>query len=610
MQKKTGTSTQMPDTNGAADHHPGQLILEFSQQYSRVMNAMMNTPLSADLAQFSLRIGSLFAKAALNSSTDFDRLSRMQLSAISKYAILGNYMLQKSLGHDASPAVKPGTDDARFKSSAWQADSVGSQDTPWPGDLWFDAMKQSYLIGTEFLREYFQPAGHLSDQEARQLKFYTEQVIDAMSPTNFPGTNPDVLQAIRRSNGRNLVQGLCNLADDLEAGQGMRMVDGDAFELGHNIATTPGQVIARNRMAELIQYASTTDMVYARPIMIIPPWINKYYILDLSPRNSFIGWLVDQGYTVFVISWVNPDESYRNTTFEDYLREGPLWAMQTIQSISGQNRINAIGYCLGGTLLATLLGYLARESDSAVEISSATFFASMIDFSEPGDLGVFVDEQSVSELEVKMQERGYLDGGSMASTFNMMRSNDLVWHFVINNYLLGKPPTQFDLLYWNSDSTRLPAAMHSFYFRKMYIENKLAEPDGITVLGHPIDLSKIQCPTAFISTEADHIAPWRSTYSGAKLLSGRVQFILGQSGHIAGIINPPTRTKYGYWSGSKGLPDTADEWLDSADYREGSWWPEWERWVKRRSGKKIPASAPGSAVYPPLADAPGTYVNL
>ncbi|MYD78960.1 MAG: alpha/beta fold hydrolase, partial [Gammaproteobacteria bacterium] len=334
------------------------------------------------------------------------------------------------------------------------------------------------------------------------------------------------------------------------------------------------------------------------------------YILDLSPKNSFISWLVGQGYTVFVISWVNPDESYREITFDDYLKDGPLWAMDVIQSITSQNKINAIGYCLGGTLLATLLGYLASQSEKSVDIAAATFFTTMIDFGEPGDLGVFVDEESVSQLETKMATNGYLDGKSMASTFNMMRSNDLIWHFVINNYLLGKPPAQFDLLYWNSDSTRLPAAMHSYYLRKMYLENKLAQPEGISVLNTPIDLSKVRLPTTFVSTELDHIAPWRSTYSGAKLFSGKVQFILGQSGHIAGIINPPSKNKYGYWISTKELPVSADEWLESATSNAGSWWPKWEKWIKRYSGKRVPAREPGSDLYTPLADAPGTYVNL
>ena len=431
-----------------------------------------------------------------------------------------------------------------------------------------------------------------------------------MAPTNLPGFNPQVIDATRESKGENLINGMRNLADDLEAGCGVKMVERDAFELGRNIATTPGKVVARNRMAELIQYSPSTDEVHTIPIMIVPPWINKYYILDLSARNSFIGWLVGQGFTVFVISWVNPDESYRDVSFDDYLQDGPLWAMDVIHAITEQNRINAIGYCLGGTLLATLLGYLANQQEREVQISSATFFTTMIDFTEPGDLGVFVDEDGVAELEQQMESDGYLDGKSMASTFSMMRSNDLIWHFVINNYLLGKSPGQFDLLYWNSDSTRLPARMHSYYLRSMYLDNLLAQPDGIQVLGTPIDLTKVAIPTIFVSTELDHIAPWQSTYSGARIFAKQARFILGQSGHIAGIINPPTRTKYGYWTRTRGMPISPDKWLESATYTEGSWWPEWEKWIKRFSGKRIEALEPGGKSYPPLAQAPGTYVNL
>ncbi len=595
-------------TEKNTDFDPAHLLSEFNQQYSRIMSSLMNTQPSADVSQFSIRLGTLFAKAALNNANDLNNLMQVQLKALSKYAALGDYIVKKSQGIDVAPAIQPKSDDGRFRSSEWHAD-VNNPETS-NSTLWFDALKQSYLIGSEYLQGFFQQTDGLTSEEKRKLDFYSDQVVNAFAPTNFLQTNPDALKATRDSKGENLLNGLRNLADDLEAGKSVKMVDDDAFELGRNIAVSPGKVIARNRMAELIQYAPSTETVHSRPVMIIPPWINKFYILDLSSKNSFISWLVGQGYTVFVISWVNPDESYRESTFDDYLKDGPLWAMDVIQSITGQNKINAIGYCLGGTLLATLLGYLASQSEKTVDIAAATFFTTMIDFGEPGDLGVFVDEESVSQLEMKMATNGYLDGKSMASTFNMMRSNDLIWHFVINNYLLGKPPAQFDLLYWNSDSTRLPAAMHSYYLRKMYLENKLAQPEGISVLNTPIDLSKVRLPTTFVSTELDHIAPWRSTYSGAKLFSGKVQFILGQSGHIAGIINPPSKNKYGYWISTKELPVSADEWLESATSNAGSWWPKWEKWIKRYSGKRVPAREPGSDLYTPLADAPGTYVNL
>ena len=587
-----------------------QWIADYNQQYSRIMKVLMDAPPSTDVAKFSIRLGTLFAKAAIGNLANPENLFQLQMNMLAKNASLGEYVVKKLQGQDAKPVIEPKTGDFRFKASDWHSEPTRDSESGANTDLWFDAIKQSYLIGSEYFQGFFNQANGLTSQENKKLKFFTEQMVDAMAPTNLPGFNPQVIDATRESKGENLINGMRNLADDLEAGRGVKMVERDAFELGRNIATTPGKVVARNRMAELIQYSPSTDEVHTIPIMIVPPWINKYYILDLSARNSFIGWLVGQGFTVFVISWVNPDESYRDVSFDDYLQDGPLWAMDVIHAITEQNRINAIGYCLGGTLLATLLGYLANQQEREVQISSATFFTTMIDFTEPGDLGVFVDEDGVAELEQQMESDGYLDGKSMASTFSMMRSNDLIWHFVINNYLLGKSPGQFDLLYWNSDSTRLPARMHSYYLRSMYLDNLLAQPDGIQVLGTPIDLTKVAIPTIFVSTELDHIAPWQSTYSGARLFAKQARFILGQSGHIAGIINPPTRTKYGYWTRTRGLPISPDKWLESATYTEGSWWPEWEKWIKRFSGKRIEALEPGGESYPPLAQAPGTYVNL
>ena len=605
-EKMTQENLQVPNV----DSSPASLFSDFSEQYTRVMKSLMDTPASDDMAQFSLHLGTLFAKAAIGNAVDLNHLLQVQTTAIARYAALGEYIVRRTLHQEVQPAIEPNPGDMRFETPEWSANATTSKDSLPGADLWFDTLKQSYLIGSEYIQGFFRQTTGLTDQEKRKLKFYTDQVIDAMAPTNFLGTNPQVVKAIQESKGETLVNGMRNFADDLESGRGVKMVDSEAFELGRNIAVTPGKVIARNRMAELIQYSPTTDEVHSTPVMIIPPWINKYYILDLSPKNSFIAWLVGQGYTVFVISWVNPDESYRDTTYDDYLQDGPLWAMDVIHTVTGQGKINAIGYCLGGTLLATLLGYLVDQRDRAVHIKSATFFTTMIDFAKPGDLGIFVEEDSVTRLESQMQRDGYLDGKSMASTFSMMRANDLVWHFVINNYLLGKPPSQFDLLYWNSDSTRLPAAMHSYYLRNMYLENRLAQPGGITVMGTRIDLSKVEVPTVFISTELDHIAPWKSTYSGARLFNKTARFILGQSGHIAGIINPPSRTKYGYWTRTRALPVSPEKWLETATFNEGSWWPEWGKWIKRYGGKKIPALEPGHASYPPFADAPGEYVEL
>ena len=574
------------------------LLSEFGEQYSRIMRTIMKAPDSPDAALYSMGVGTLFTKAVIGNGLNAERLLQTNTETMKKYTALSEYVLKKSQGSDTAPVATPESGDMRFSSPEWSE------------NLWFDAMKQSYLIGSEYLENLFGQSDNLDSKEARKLEFYTRQWIDSLSPTNFPLTNPDVLKQARETEGESLVKGLRNFADDLESGRGVKMVESSAFELGRNIATTLGKVVARNRLAELIQYAPTSKEVHATPIMIIPPWINKYYILDLSPKNSFISWLVGQGYTVFVISWVNPDKTYQNTSYDDYMELGPLWGAQTIRSITEEKKINAVGYCLGGTLLASLLGYLASADDQENFIDSATFLTTMIDFSEPGDLGVFVDETSVSQLEKNMEETGYLDGKSMASTFSMMRSNDLIWHFVINNYLLGKNPGNFDLLYWNSDSTRLPAEMHSYYLRKMYIENLLCKPEGLSVLGVPIDLSKVKAPVFFISTQQDHISPWQSTYAGAKLFSGKVRFLLGQSGHIAGVINPPSKNKYGYWTSTKFLTESPQQWLESANRREGSWWPEWEGWIKGFSGEQVAAREPGNQTFKALADAPGSYVKM
>jgi polyhydroxyalkanoate synthase len=385
------------------------------------------------------------------------------------------------------------------------------------------------------------------------------------------------------------------------------MTDPSAFQVGGNLAVTPGKVVYQNDLMQLVQYAPLTDEVYRRPLLILPPWINKFYILDMREKNSFVRWATAQGHTVFIASWVNPDATYAQKSFDDYLRDGPLAALDAIEKATGERDINAIGFCLGGTLLASALGYMAATKDH--RIKSATFFASMIDFSDPGELEVFIDEQQVTALEKKMQERGYLEGAEMATTFNMLRANDLIWSFVVNNYLLGKDPFPFDLLYWNSDSTRMPAAMHSFYLRNMYINNLLRTPGGITLNDVPIDLTKVKVPLYFASTLEDHIAPWKSTYAGAQLFKSKVRFVLGGSGHIAGIVNPPAANKYGYWTNDE-LPATPQAWLDSATQHPGSWWADWEKWVAAYAGDKVPARIPGKGKLKALEDAPGSYVKL
>ena len=450
----------------------------------------------------------------------------------------------------------------------------------------------------------------MDDKTARKVDFYTRQFVDAMAPSNFIMTNPEVLRATLESGGENLVRGLENLLEDLERGKGrlaIKMTDTEAFELGRNIAVTPGKVVFQNNLLQLIQYTPTTETVYKRPLLIIPPWINKYYILDLREKNSFIRWATAEGFTVFIISWVNPDEKLANKTFEDYMVEGPLAALDAIEKATGEAEVNVIGYCLGGTLLACALAYMATKDDA--RIKSATFLAAMTEFSEAGELGVFIDEEQLTALEAKMNRRGYLEGAEMANTFNMLRANDLIWSFVVNNYLLGKEPFPFDLLYWNADSTRMPAAMHSFYLRKMYQENLLAQPGGIELKGVPIDLRRIKTPAFLLSTKEDHIAPWKSTYAATQLFSGPTRFVLAASGHIAGVVNPPEGGKYSHWVNSKN-PTSPDDWLAAAKELPGSWWPEWAKWVAKFAGPKVAARVPGDGKLKVIEDAPGSYVKV
>jgi polyhydroxyalkanoate synthase len=514
------------------------------------------------------------------------------------YFQLWQSSMRRLAGEEAPRTAAPAQSDFRFKSDLWQ-------------NWLFDYIKQSYLIAAQNIQRTVAEVEGLDPQTARKVRFFTRQYVDALAPTNFVLTNPDVLKATLESGGKNLLDGLNHLLQDLDRGHGqlaISMTDYKAFKLGENVATTPGKVVFQTDLMQLIQYEPTTPEAYRTPLLIVPPWINKYYILDLRPKNSFIRWALDQGITVFVISWVNPDKSLARKTFEDYMLEGPLAAMRAIGKATGEKQLNIIGYCLGGTLTACLLAWLAAKGQADL-VRSVTFFTALIDFSEPGELGVFVDEGVVSNLEKKMEERGYLEGSEMAATFNMLRANDLIWSFVVNNYLLGKDPFPFDLLYWNSDSTRMPARMHTFYLRNMYIRNKLREPGGITLAGVPIDIAKGATPAYFVSTVEDHIAPWKTTYLGAKLLKGPVRFVLGGSGHIAGIVNPPGANKYWYWTHSE-LPDSADDWLAKAEKHPGSWWNDWAQWIAQFGGDKVPARKPGEGGLEVIEDAPGSYARL
>ena len=457
--------------------------------------------------------------------------------------------------------------DKRFKHPEWSENAI------------FSFVKESYLVAAKSILSVVREVKGMDDATARKVGFYTRQFVDALSPSNFVATNPEVLTATLESGGQNLLRGLENLLVDMERGNGrlsITMTDMKAFRLSENIATTPGKIVYQNELMQLIQYRPTTQEVRRRPLLIVPPWINKFYVLDLQPKNSFIKWAVDQGHTLFVISWVNPDQKLAEKSFENYMLEGPLAALAAIESATGERNVNTIGYCLGGTLLASMAAYLAAKGDDG--IASATYFATLVDFTDVGDMAVFIDEEQLVSLERRMQERGYLESQDMATAFNMLRANDLIWSFVVDNYLLGKEQTPFDLLFWNSDSTRMPAAMHSFYLRKMYQQNLLAKPCGISLAGTPIDLSKIKAPTFILSTHEDHIAPWKSTYAATRLYSGPVKFVLSTSGHMAGVISAPGSNKCGHWANDN-LPPSPDEWFAGATPHLGSWWPVWDEWV-------------------------------
>ena len=494
-------------------------------------------------------------------------------------------------GQQAEPVMTAEKGDKRFSAPDWEQNPI------------FDALKQTYLLtATTLLKTASQVEG-LDEQQQRKLVFYLRQFLDAISPTNVLFTNPQVLHETVQSGGKNLVSGMEHLLRDLNAGQ-MKMTDTDAFAPGRNLALTPGQVIYRNRLVELIQYTPTTSKVYALPLLFIPPWINKYYILDMQPQSSLIKFLVDNGFTVFVLSWKNPDASMEEISFEDYLTLGPLSALDVIKEITGSPRVNAVGYCIGGTLLSMMLPYLVAQGDET--INAATFFVSLQDFTEVGETSVFIDEPQVAYVEGQMLERGYLENRSMATMFNMLRANDLIWSNVVNNYLLGKEPPAFDLLYWNADGTRMARVAHSFYLRNTYLENNLIKPKKIVLKGVPLDLKQIHLDIYAVGAEQDHIVPWKSAWRISQLASGKVRFVLGGSGHIAGIINPPSKGK-GYWTNEKPVK-TADEWLESAMQHKGSWWADWLEWLGPRSGEQGVPPSMGSTAHPAITPAPGTYV--
>ena len=592
-----------PETNASPD--PAEIAktyAEVAQRASTLIQDHIKRQMKKGVSAPSDDLG--IAKAFMDMSQQMlanpQQLVQAQLKLMQDYFSLWQHSMMRAMGMEGAPVTAPKKGDNRFK------------DAHWDEHFMFDFIKQSYLLTAGHIHESVSKVEGLEPVAKKKVDFFTRNFIEAMAPTNFAATNPEVLRETVKTKGQNLLKGFNNLLRDIEAGDGelrIKMADTSAFEMGRNVATTKGKVIFQNEMMQLIQFLPTTKEQLKRPMLIVPPWINKYYIMDLRESNSWIKWCCDQGHTVFVISWVNPDAKLAKKSFDSYMEEGALTALDIVCEQTGEKEVNTIGYCLGGTLLGSTMGYMAAKKDKRVV--SATFFVALLDFTIPGELGTFIDEQQIAFLEKKMSERGFMEGSEMAGTFNMLRSNDLIWSFVINNYLMGKEPFPFDLLFWNSDSTRMPYAMHSFYLRNMYLKNLLREPGGVTLLDTPIDLSKVKTPSYFISTIEDHIAPWKGVYLGSTALSGPVRFVLGGSGHIAGIVNPPSANKYGYWTNdAKPTEQSADEWFAGAKQNPGSWWNDWQAWITGLNDAKVPARDPMKGKYKPIEDAPGSYASL
>lgn len=531
------------------------------------------------------------------------KLIDANLEYMQNMTLLWQETTRKFLGEKSDPIAPADKSDRRFRDPVWQDSFV------------FDFIRQSYLLTSGYLQKAVRNADGLSQKERDKLDFYTRQFVDALAPTNFAMTNPEVLRATLDTQGQNLIKGLTNLVEDLERGGGeleISKTQYQAFEVGKNLAVTEGSVVFENDLMQLIQYKASTKDVYKTPLLILPPWINKYYILDLRPDNSFIKWAVDQGHTVFCISWVNPDKKLAKKSFASYMEDGLLAALDAIEKATGEKSAHVVGYCIGGTLLATSLAYMtAKKLDK--KVASATFLTTLIDFKHAGDLGIFIDDDQLKLIDEKMDKMGFLDGSELRQTFSLLRANDLIWNFVVNNYMLGKEPFPFDLLYWNDDSTNMPADMHRFYLRNMYRDNKLCRPNGIKIGDTPIDVRKIKVPSYFISTKEDHIAPWTSTYEGMMLLGGKKTFVLAASGHVAGVINPPAAKKYHYWTNPH-IDDREhpEEWLAKAKQNEGSWWTHWAHWVSSvtaASGSKVPARKIGGGKLKAIEPAPGRYVK-
>jgi polyhydroxyalkanoate synthase len=556
-------------------------------------NGEMQDQTAEDIAQ----VVRTFQSVANYWLADPSRASELQARLGKAYLDLWGGAARRLAGEAAPPAIEPSPRDKRFR------------DPEWNSNQFFDFLKQAYLLTTKCAYELVQEAEGVDEHTRKKAEFYVQQISNALAPSNFILTNPEVLRETMKSNADNLARGMQMFAEDIEAGRGTLRIRQSAanLEVGRDMAITPGKVIYQNELMQLIQYTPTTETVLRTPLLIVPPWINKFYILDLSPEKSYVKWCVDQGITVFVISWVNPDQRLGEKTFADYMKQGPLAAMDVIEQVTGEMKVHTAGYCVGGTMLASTLAWLAEKR--RVRVTSATFFAAQVDFTHAGDLLVFVDEEQISTLERDMRQTGVLEGSKMANAFNMLRSNDLIWSYVVSNYLKGQQPAAFDLLHWNSDATRMPAANHSYYLRNCYLENRLSK--GTMVLENTqLDLGKIKVPVYNLATREDHIAPAESVLLGSKFFGGPVRYVLSGSGHIAGVVNPPSMKKYQYWTNDNLDAANLAEWMKGAEEHKGSWWPDWRQWLGELDAEEVPARQIEAGPRPPIEDAPGSYVRV
>ncbi len=588
--------TPMPDFE-ALSRNAARLVEVGGKALAAYMKPMEEGRTNADLADSVGDAVKTFGKVAEYWLADPKRSLQAQTAITTGFIDLWSSALRRMGGENTADMVPTEPGDKRFVDPQWQENPV------------FNFLRQAYSLTNNWANELVNHADSVDPATRERAQFYLRQIAGAVSPSNFIATNPELIRDTIRESGENLVRGMEMFAEDVEAGKGqlkIRQSDPTKFELGVNMASTPGKVIFRGDLFELIQYTPTTPNVYKRPLLIVPPWINKYYVLDLNPEKSFVRWAVSQGLTVFIMSWVNPDERQAEKSFEDYMHEGILSALDAIEQATGERQVSAMGYCVGGTLLSMTLAWMAAVKDD--RIASATLLTTQVDFTDPGDLKHFVDEQRIKSIEGKMDEAGFLEGARMASAFNMLRPNELIWTYFVNNYLKGKEPPPFDLLVWNSDSTRMPKANHSFYLRNCYLENNLTQ-GRITLSNVRLDLGKVQIPIYNLAAKEDHIAPAKSVFNGAKFFGGDMRYVLSGSGHIAGVVNPAGKPKYQYWTGPRPAGEF-ETWLTKTTEHPGTWWLDWIAWVTAQAPDMVPARQPGDGKLKPLCDAPGEYVRV